>query len=76
MILDKFGYLDYSIAYAPYDPSVQLIKNNDNFVNQEKHAQIIGSFLFLANRTKSDIAYIILKLSSYTGILSMSHWII
>ena len=74
MILDKFGYSDYSPFSTPYDPSIQLIKNTNNPVNQEKYAQIIGSLLYLANRTRPNIAYAISRPSRYNSNPSISHW--
>ena len=64
MILDKFGYSNLSPLSTPYDSSIQLEKNTDKSVNQEKYAQIIGSLLYLANRTRPDIAYVVSRLSS------------
>ena len=37
-LLDKFGYSDYSSVSTPYDPSIYLVKNTKNSINQKKYA--------------------------------------
>lgn len=44
MILDKFGYSNYSFISILYDPSIQLVKNNDNFVIQERLHKLLDYF--------------------------------
>ena len=75
MILDKFGYSVHFLLSIPYDPRSQLVKNTDNSINQEKYTQIIESLLYLANRTRPDIAFADSKLSRDTSNPSMSRWI-
>ena len=56
-----------------FDPSIQLFKNTENLLNQEKYSQIIGSLMYLTNRTKPDITHAIYRLSRYTINLDQIH---
>ena len=73
-LLDKFGYSDYSTVSTPYDPSIHLTKNTEKSINQEKYTQIIGSLIYLSNRTRPDIAFTIFRLSRYISNPSTIHW--
>ena len=65
-ILRKFEHFDCKPVSTPYDPSSQLKKNREHSVAQIKHAQIIGSLMYLTNYTRLDIAYVVSRLSRYT----------
>ena len=75
LLIDKFGYSDLSPISTFFDPSIQLFKNYDKSVNQERYAQIIRSLMYLSNHTRSDIAHAILRLSRHTNNISRIHWI-
>ena len=74
-ILRKFEYYDCNPVSTPYDPSIQLKKNNGDPVSQLKYSQLIGSLLYIANKSRPDIAYAIGRLSRYTHNPSKEHWI-
>ena len=74
-ILKRFEHIDCKPVSTPYDPSSQLKKNREHSVAQIEYAQIIGSLMYLANCTKSDIAYAIGRLSRYTQSLNQDHWV-
>lgn len=73
MILDKFGYRDFSFVSTSFDSSAQLMKNTDNSVNRKRYIQIIRSLMYLTSRTKLTIAYVISKLSRYTSNPNIIH---
>ena len=50
------------------------MKNIKKLINQEKYAQIIGSLMYLSNRTRVDIVFTIFRLSRYTSNPSIIHW--
>ena len=64
-LIDKFGYSKFSSVSTPFDPSIQLLKNTENLLNQAKYSQIIGSLMYFINQTKLDITHVIFKLSRY-----------
>ena len=75
LLIDKFGFFDYSPVSILHDPSIQLVKKSDKLVNQERYVQIIGSLMYLSNRTRSNIAHTISRLSHYTSNPNKIHWI-
>lgn len=75
MVLDKFEYSDCSSVSTLFDPIVQLVKGTSNPVNQKRYAQIISTLMYLTNRTRPNIAYVISRLSKYTSNPSMTHCI-
>lgn len=50
-ILGKYGYLDCKYVATPFDPSVHFKKNKGEHVNLDLYAQMIGSLMYLSNRT-------------------------
>lgn len=73
-MLKKFNYYNCNPVSTPYDPSVQLKKNNGEPVSQLKYSQLIGSLLYIANKSRPDIAYAVGRLSRYTHNPSGEHW--
>ena len=73
-VLEKFNVHDDVPAKTPYDVSIHLCKNLGKSVSQEEYSKIIGSVMFLMNCTRSDIAYVVGRLSRYTHNPSSEHW--
>ncbi|KAK4391507.1 Retrovirus-related Pol polyprotein from transposon RE1 [Sesamum angolense] len=65
-ILEKFDCQDEIPVRTPYDPSICIKKNKGDSMSQAEYAKIIGSFMFLKNYTRPDIAYAVNRLSRYT----------
>ena len=74
-MIKKFGYSNLKSVSTPFDPSFHLKKNLGDPINQLKYSQIIGSLLYVANRTRPDIAYAIGRLSRYNQNPDQSHWV-
>ena len=55
-VLSCFGFSDCAHAPTPYDPSVLLRKNQRIARDQLRYSQIIGSLMYLASATRSDIS--------------------
>lgn len=51
----KFNYFTSNPVSTPYDPSVSLKKNNGKPVSQLKYSQMIGSLMYIANKTRANI---------------------
>lgn len=50
------------------------MKNKYEPMFQLKYSQIISSLMYIANCTRSDIAFVVNKLSRFTSNLSHHHW--
>jgi hypothetical protein len=59
---------------TPVDVNLHLTKNKGNGISQLEYSQIIGSFMYIMNCTRPDIAYSVRKLSKYTSNLREDHW--
>ena len=73
-MLKKFNYFDCKPTPTPYDPNVHLKKNQGQPFSQLKYSQMIGSLLYIANKSRLDIAYAVGRLSRYTHNPSKEHW--
>jgi hypothetical protein len=62
-VLSRFGYKDNKHSPRPYDPSLVLRKNKRIGKDQLRYSQMIGSLLYLASVTRSDILFAMSKLS-------------
>jgi hypothetical protein len=71
--VDKFFIGDNNIMKTPMDISVYLSKKY-NGINQLKYSRIIESLINVINYTRSDIAYLVSKLSRFSNKLSMNNW--
>ena len=67
-MIKKFGYSNQKPISIPYDPSIHLKKNLGEPIDQLRFFQIIGSLLYVTNRTRPDIAYTIGRLSRLSKI--------
>jgi hypothetical protein len=73
-ILSRFGFIDGKSSPTPYDPSVILCKNKNKPIDQLKYSQIIGSLMYLASATRSDISFAMSKLSRFMSNPGIDHW--
>jgi len=74
-MLRKFNYYDCKSVSTPYDPNIILKKSMRELISQHKYAHLIGSLLYITNRTRPDIAFDVNKLSRHTSNSSTEHWI-
>ncbi|KAI5350435.1 hypothetical protein L3X38_003326 [Prunus dulcis] len=72
-MLKKFNYFECKPTPTPYDPNVHLKKNQGEPFSQLKYSQIIDSLLYIANKTRPDIAYAVGRLNRYTHNPSKEH---
>jgi hypothetical protein len=54
---------------------MNLKKNSGTPVSQLRYSQMIGSLLYIANKTRPDIAYAVGRLSRHTHNPSKDHWV-
>jgi len=73
-MLHKFDFYDFKPISTPYDSSIALKKNTGEPVSQLEYSQLIGSLLYISNRTRPDISYAVGRLSRYTSSPSKEHW--
>jgi len=73
-MLHKFDFYNSKPICTHYDSSIALKKNTGEPVSQLKYSQLIGSFLYISNRTKPDISYAVGTLSRYINNPSREHW--
>jgi hypothetical protein len=62
-VLSHFHYKDSKSSPTPYDPSLVLQKNKRVGRDQLRYSQMIGSLMYLASATRSDISFAMSKLS-------------
>jgi hypothetical protein len=62
-VLSRLGYKDNKPSSTPYDPSLVIQKNKIIGRDQLKYYHIIGSLMYLASATRSDISFDMNKLS-------------
>ena len=73
-MLYKFDFYNSKPISSPYDSSIALKKNMCEPVSQLKYSQLIGSLLYISNKTRPDISYAVGRLSRYTSNSSKEHW--
>ncbi|CAL8150043.1 unnamed protein product [Prunus armeniaca] len=73
-MLKKFNHFECKPTPTPYDPNFHLKKNQGQPFSQLKYSQMIGSLLYIANKTRPDIAYVVGRLSRETHYPSKEHW--
>ena len=73
-MLYKFDFYNSKPISTPYDSSISLKMNMGQPVSQLKYSQLIGSLLYISNRTRPDISYVVGRLSRYTTNPSREHW--
>ena len=64
-VLKRFGFSECKPSLTPYDPSVTLRKNKRIGLDQLRYSQIVGSLMYLAGATRSDISFAVSKLSRF-----------
>jgi hypothetical protein len=64
-VLSRFGYSDWKPAPTPYDASTILKKNKRIMRDQLRYYQIIGSLMYLASATRTDISFTVSKLTRF-----------
>ncbi|XP_070036284.1 secreted RxLR effector protein 161-like [Nicotiana tomentosiformis] len=73
-LLKKFEYFNVTFVSIPFDANSQLKKNNGDPVAQSKYTYIIGSLMHLMNFIRTDITYVVCRLSRYTHNPNREHW--
>jgi hypothetical protein len=73
-VLSHFSYKDSKPSLAPYDPSLVLRKNKRIGRDQLRYSKMIGSLMYLASVTRSDILFTMSKLSQFTSNPGDDHW--
>jgi hypothetical protein len=74
MFLSYFGYKDSKPFPTPYDLSLVFRKNKKIGRDQLRYSQIIGSLMYLASVSRSNISFVVIKLSQFTSNLGDDHW--
>ena len=65
-MLKKFKFYDSQPVLTPYDPHIHLRKNKGDPISQLKYSQMIGSLLYLTNKSRPDISHAVGRQSRYT----------
>jgi hypothetical protein len=74
-VLSSFSYKDNKTSPAPYDPSLILRKNKRIGRDQLRYSQIIGSLMYFPSASRSNISFVVSKLSRFTSNLGDDHWL-
>ena len=76
LMIKEFEMLDAKTAKSPVNPSLKLKKasTEDIPVNQEMYQSAVGKLLYLAIRTRPDIAYAVSSVARFTTNPTEEHW--
>ncbi|GJU58578.1 zinc finger, CCHC-type containing protein [Tanacetum coccineum] len=66
-VLKKFNYFDCTLVSTHMDTSEKLMPNNGQAVSQLEYYRVIGCPIYAMTCTRSDIAFVVGKLSRYTS---------
>jgi hypothetical protein len=72
--LSRFGYKYSKLSPTPYYPSLILWKNKRSDRDQLRYSYIIGYIMYLIGATRSNISFVVSKLSWFTSNLGDNHW--
>ena len=70
--LHKFDFYNTKLISTLVEFSIAL-KNMSESMSQLKYSQLIGSLLYISNKTRPDISYAVGRLSRYTSHPSKDH---
>jgi hypothetical protein len=73
-VLKRLGFFDCKPSSTPYYPSVTLWKNKRIGLDQLRYSQIIGSLMYLASATRTNISFAMSKLSRFMSNPETDHW--
>ena len=73
-VLKRFGHFDDKPAPTPFDPSIKLVRNSGDILDQLTYSQIVGSLIYAMHCTRPDIGYAVGTLSKFTGSPGVEHW--
>ena len=73
-ILSYFGYSDCKPSATPYDPSMRIRKFEGTAIDQLRYSQVVGSLMYLACATRSDISFAVCKLIQFVSNPGDVHW--
>ena len=73
-VLKRFGHFDDKPSPTPFDPSIKLVRNSGDILDQLTYSQIIGSLMYVVQCTRPDIGYAVGTLSKFTGSPGVEHW--
>ena len=76
-LLEAFGMTDAKTVQTPVNPGVKLSKATDESkrVDTEKYQSAVGKLLYLAIRTRPDLAYAVCNVAKYASDPTEDHWV-
>ena len=73
-VLKRFGQFDDKPAPTLFDPSIKLMRNSNDVLDQLTYSQIVGSLMYAMHCTRPDIGYAVGTLSKFTSNPGVEHW--
>ncbi|KAF3685974.1 hypothetical protein FXO37_00081 [Capsicum annuum] len=73
-VLKRFGHFDDKLAPTPFNPSIKLVQNSGDILDQLTYSQIVGSLMYVMHCTRPDIGYAVGTLSKFTRSPGVEHW--
>ena len=73
-VLKRFGHFDDKPAPTPFDPSIKLMRNSSDVLDQLTYSHIVGSLMYAMHCTRPDIGYAVGTLSKFTSNPGVEHW--
>ena len=72
-VLQRFEHLNIKEANTPFNRSIKLGENTERAIAQLEYASAIGSMMYAMHCTRSDISFLVGKLSRFTSNPSVDH---
>lgn len=80
-LIEEYGLQDCRPSHTPLEPGIKLSKEDCPVTDEERNAmknvpyrQLIGSLMYIAQNTRSDIRYAVEKLAQVSSNLEKVHW--
>ena len=64
-VLLKFNHIKFNEVNTSYAFSIKILENSGRAVAQLEYASVIGSLMYAMHYTRSNIAFIVCKMSRY-----------
>ncbi len=73
-LVEKFGLADAKPRSVPMSPSIKLMKEDGDLLEDRQFSELVGGLLYMSVYTRPDIAHAVGALARYTSKPTTVHW--